>query len=293
MKIDNAIIMAAGTSSRFVPLSYEKPKALIEVKGELLIERQVRQLMEAKVSEIYIVTGYKAEQFAYLQKKFGVTLINNSEYHIRNNHSSIWAARNVLKNSYVCSADNYFTRNPFEREVDESYYAAKYTEGFTEEWCMEEDEEGYIKSVSIGGSNSWYMLGHTFWSKAFSQKFLDILQKEYYIPETAGKLWEKILIAHLDVLKMKIRKYDAHDIFEFDTLDELREFDETYRNNTRSAMLRRIATKLNVQEKDITHIAPIKTETQKEMVIGFSFDCNGINYTYTGDITNGRIDSKN
>lgn len=293
MKVDNAIIMAAGTSSRFMPLSYEKPKALLEVKGEILIERQIRQLTEAKVPEIYLVTGYKAEQLSYLQKKFGVNLIYNPEYDFRNNHSSIWAARNVLKNSYVCSADNYFTRNPFEREVDESYYAAKYTEGFTEEWCMEEDEEGYIKSVSIGGSNSWYMLGHTFWSKAFSQKFLDILQKEYYIPETAGKLWEKILIAHLDVLKMKIRKYDAHDIFEFDTLDELREFDETYRNNTRSAMLRRIATKLNVQEKDITHIAPIKTETQKEMVIGFSFDCNGINYTYTGDITNGRIDPKN
>ena len=35
IKVDNAIIMAAGTSSRFAPLSYEKPKALIEVKGEI------------------------------------------------------------------------------------------------------------------------------------------------------------------------------------------------------------------------------------------------------------------
>ena len=44
MKVNNAIIMAAGTSSRFAPLSYEKPKSLIEVKGEVLIERQIRQL---------------------------------------------------------------------------------------------------------------------------------------------------------------------------------------------------------------------------------------------------------
>ena len=293
LKVDNAIIMAAGISSRFVPLSYEKPKALFEVKGEILIERQIRQLKEAGISQIYIITGYKAEQFEYLQNKFGNRLIYNPEYNIRNNHSSIWAARNVLKNSYVCSADNYFTQNPFEREVDEPYYAAKYAGGFTEEWCMEEDEEGYIKSVSIGGSNSWYMLGHTFWSEIFSQKFIDILQKEYNYPETVGKLWEKIFISHLDVLKMKIRKYDEQDIFEFDTLDELRDFDESYKNNTRSAVLRRIATKLAVKEKDITHIVPIKTETQKEMVIGFSFDCNGINYTYTGDITNGRIDPKN
>ena len=45
--VDNAVIMAAGTSSRFAPLSYEKPKALIEVKGEILIERQLRQLQES------------------------------------------------------------------------------------------------------------------------------------------------------------------------------------------------------------------------------------------------------
>ena len=68
-KVDNAVIMAAGTSSRFAPLSYEMPKALIPVKGEVLIERQIRQLKEAGVPEIYIVTGYKSEMFAYLEEK--------------------------------------------------------------------------------------------------------------------------------------------------------------------------------------------------------------------------------
>ena len=42
MKVDNAIILAAGTASRFAPLSYETPKGLIEVKGEVLIERQFK-----------------------------------------------------------------------------------------------------------------------------------------------------------------------------------------------------------------------------------------------------------
>ena len=32
----NAIIMAAGTSSRFLPISYEYPKAFLKVKGETL-----------------------------------------------------------------------------------------------------------------------------------------------------------------------------------------------------------------------------------------------------------------
>ncbi len=38
-QVDNAIIMAAGLSSRFAPISYEKPKALIKIKGEILLER--------------------------------------------------------------------------------------------------------------------------------------------------------------------------------------------------------------------------------------------------------------
>ena len=66
----NAIIMAAGTSSRFVPLSAELPKGLIEVKGEVLIERQIRQLQETGIEDIIVVVGYKAEMFAYLKDKY-------------------------------------------------------------------------------------------------------------------------------------------------------------------------------------------------------------------------------
>ena len=105
MRVDNAIIMAAGMSSRFAPVSYEKPKALIPVKGEVLIERQIRQLREAGINEIVIVVGYMKEKFEYLNQKYGVILVENKEYNIRNNHSSIYAAKQYIKNSYICSAE--------------------------------------------------------------------------------------------------------------------------------------------------------------------------------------------
>ena len=278
MKVDNAIIMAAGTSSRFAPLSYEQHKAMTIVKGEILIERQIRQLREAGIPEIYIVTGYKAEQFGYLVQKFGIKLIHNHEYLTRNNNSSVWAARNIFGNSYLCSADNYFTENPFESDVEESYYAAEYADGPTAEWCMETDEEGYISSVTIGGSNAWYMLGHTFWSADFSSRFLNILKAEYDEPETADKLWEKIFMAHLDTLKMKIRKYDPGVIYEFDTLDELREFDQSYVEDTRSKILQKTAEKLGIREKDIVHIRTIKGSGTE--AVGFRFDCPMGQYSY-------------
>lgn len=281
MLVDNAVIMAAGTSSRFAPLSYEKPKALIEVKGEVLIERQIRQLKDSGIKEIYIVTGYMAEQFDCLKEKYGVCLIHNPFYLSRNNNSSIWVARNVIKNTYICSADNYFSINPFEKEVNDAYYAGVFTDGHTEEWCMQEDADGNIISVHVGGEKSWYMLGHTFWSEHFSNKFLRILERQYDFPETADKLWEQIFIEHLDVLKMKIKKYGPNDIYEFDTLDELREFDASYKSNSGSLILKNVANRLQVYEADIMEIKTIKGNDTA--AIGFEFSALGNRYSYYYD----------
>lgn len=289
MKVDNALVMAAGTSSRFAPLSNEKPKSLIEVKGEILLERQIRQLKEADIPEIFIVTGYKAEDFSYLKEKFDVKIIYNPDYMTRNNNGSIWVAKEIIKNTYICSSDNYFAVNPFETDVAECYYAAEYANGHTAEWCMQEDREGNISAVTIGGEHAWYMLGHAFWSETFSKEFLNILQKEYDLPETKDKLWEKIFMAHLDVLKMKIRKYPPDVIFEFDTVDELRDFDSSYKTNTRSKIMKKIANELNIEESVMIHLAAIKGVNNE--AIGFSFECPKGYFTYHYE--NGKLQKAN
>ena len=276
--VENAIIMAAGTSSRFAPLSHEKSKALVEVKGEILIERQIRQLKEAGIHNIYVITGYKSEQLQYLEDKFNIKLIHNPDYLTRNNTASIWAARHILNNSYVCSADNYFTSNPFEKTVEDSYYAAVFSENETFEWCLKTDENDIITNVTIGGSNAWYMLGHTFWSETFTRNFIKILEAEYDTPETKNLLWEAIYANHLDLLKMKIKRYAKHFIFEFDTLDELRCFDETYLEDTRSAILKNIARKLECSEKEITSINAYKGNNHA--ATGFTFQLRNQTYAY-------------
>ena len=277
-QVDNAIIMAAGASSRFAPLSVEYPKALIEVRGEVLIERQIKQLQQAGIGDIYVVVGYMGHCFDYLQEKLGVHIVKNDAYLYRNNNSSIYAVKDIIKNSYICSADNYFTQNPFTDTVEESYYAAVYADGETAEWCMQEDQNGYITDVQVGGSNSWYMLGHVFWSEEFSRKFIDILLAEYDLPETAPLLWESIFVNHIDELKMKIRKYQSDFIFEFDTLDELRVFDTSYVSDTRSKILKDIASKLGVLESDIVNVTSYKGKNTT--AAGVCFDVKGQTYRY-------------
>lgn len=277
-KVDNAIIMAAGTASRFAPLSYEKPKALIEVKGEILIERQIQQLQEAGISEIILVVGYMKEKFTYLKEKFHVKIVENNEYLTRNNNGSIYAVKKYLNNTYICSSDNYFTINPYEREVDESYYASVYSNGVTDEWCMTEDSQGYIDNVEIGGSDSWYMIGHTFWNEEFSRRFVEILENVYDLPETRNVLWETIFMEHLNDLKMKIRKYPENSIFEFDTLDELREFDSTYIKNTRSEILKAVAKEMGCTEDEIIEVEAYKDSNNA--AAGFTFKKRGNKYEY-------------
>lgn len=277
-KADNAIIMAAGMSSRFAPLSYEKPKALINVKGEILIERQIIQLFQAGINEIIVVVGYMKEQFLYLQKKYPVNIVENKEYMTRNNHSSIYAVKNYLHNTYICSADNYFVVNPFENEVESAYYAAVYSQGETKEWCLLTNENDIITDVSIGGRKQWYMLGHSFWSEDFSYRFLNILKKEYSNEETKGKLWEDIYREHIEELPMKIRKYPKDQIYEFDSLDELRLFDSRYINHSGSHIMEKLSEIFGCPESAFTNIEPLKDVCGN--AAGVAFQYNEKKYAY-------------
>ena len=208
--------MAAGTSSRFVPLSAEYPKGLLNVKGEILIERQIRQLREAGVDDITVVVGYKAEAFAYLKEKYGVDLVMNEDFYRYNNTSSLIRVLDCLGNTFICSSDNYFPENVFMHDTTESYYSALYAEGETGEYCLNVDKDDYITSVSVGGRDSWYMVGHVYFSDEFSKRFAALLRQEYEKDETRQGYWEDVYIRFIHILpKMKIHRYKEADIKEF------------------------------------------------------------------------------
>ena len=107
-------------SSRFAPLSYERPKGLLVVKGEVLIERQIHQLQEAGIDDITIVVGYMKEQFFYLQDKFNVNIVVNEDYYRYNNTSSLIRVLDKIDETYICSSDNYFSENVFMENIGEA-----------------------------------------------------------------------------------------------------------------------------------------------------------------------------
>ena len=276
-KVENAVIMAAGLSSRFAPLSYEKPKGVLNVHGEVLIERQIRQLKEAGIDDITVVVGYMKEAFFYLEDLFGVTIRVNEEYAMRNNNSTLMLVREKLGNTYVCSSDDYFTQNVFEPYVYEAYYSAQFFKGETDEYCLQTARDGCIVGVTVGGADSYGMLGHAYFDRSFSRAFVDILEREYDRPETAGKLWEDIYRDHLKELRMVLRPYEEGVIYEFDSLSDLKQFDHDFLTNVDSEILDNICGALSCGRGAVEDIVPIKEGLTN---LSFRFTVAGSEYVY-------------
>ena len=257
-RVTGAVIMAAGLSSRFAPISYERPKGTLKVRGEILVERQIRQLHEAGITNIALVVGYKKEYFFYLADKYGVDIVINREYATRNNNGSLWLVKDRLDNTYVCSSDDYFTTNPFEPYVYKSYYSANYVEGPTDEWCIKTGPADRITGATVGGADAWVMLGHVYFDRVFSAKFREILEQVYHLPETVSKLWESIYLDHIKSFDMVIRRYPDGVIHEFDSVDELRSFDPLFMENVDSEVFDHIADTLGCAKSEIRDFYPLK-----------------------------------
>ena len=275
----NAIIMAAGTASRFVPLSAERPKGLLEVKGEILIERQIRQLQEAGIQDITLVLGYKADMFAYLKDKFGVRTVLNEDYARYNNTSSIVRVLDLLDETFICCSDHYFRDSVFLDIPQSSYYAARYAQGDTDEYCLDMDENDFITNVHVGGKDAWYMAGQVFFSPSFSSTFRKIMREEYEKEENRLVYWEDIYIRHIPELPMMARKYDDSVVLEFDSIDELRQFDESYLDDTRSSIVKEVARKLQCRERELSHFSRVKHESDYVL---FTFLFKGETFLYDG-----------
>ena len=275
-KIDNAIILAAGMSSRFVPLNYEIPKGLLEVNGEVLIERQIRQLHEKGINEIVVVVGHMKEKFFYLRDKYDVILVEATDYETRNNHASVYAAKEYLKNSIVTSSDLYFTENIFQAFAYDSYYCTVFMEGKTAERGIVTNDEDLIIDTMYGDKcyDVWVTLGYAFFSKQFSENYLRIMEKEYNLPETAGKFWADIQDGHLDELYMYAKRVPSSTINEFDSMEELRAFDPRYIYDSKSGIMKKICKLLAVREESIIgleFLRAVKSST-------FKFRCTGDTY---------------
>ena len=90
-----ALILAAGFGSRLAPITDNCPKSLVPVNGKPILMKQIENLLENGVTDITVVSGYKAEVLEKAVKEMypEIRIINSVDYATTNNMYSAYLGR--------------------------------------------------------------------------------------------------------------------------------------------------------------------------------------------------------
>ncbi|WP_068622759.1 NTP transferase domain-containing protein [Trichococcus ilyis] len=262
-----AIILAAGFGMRMVPINLESPKALLEVNGERLIDRQIKQLHEVGIKDIYIVVGFMKEQFEYLIDEYGVQLIVNQEYATKNNYYSMVTALKGMEvaNTYIVPCDIWCDRKPFHSHELYSWYMV--SDLVDEESDVRVNRKMELVRIKNSAGNA--MIGIAYLLKEDMEKLKEQLDEI----KDDGSFWEEALYIK-DRMFVAAHVVHASEVVEINTYEQLRELDSDSQQ-LKSDVIKIIAEQLHTTPDSITDISVLKKGMTNR---SFLFSCEGKKY---------------
>ena len=265
-----AIILAAGFGMRMVPINTEIPKGLMEVKGEVLIERMIRHLHEVGITDIQVVVGFMKERYEYLIDEFQVKLVVNSEYQVKNNLHSLSKVKSLLDKTYIIPCDIWSEENPFSDFEPYSWYMVTNEQSIEstvrvnrkrELVMIDETEEG---NQMIGLS---YVMGEE--ATLIQEKLQEFSKKSSYDHE----FWECTLQdKNKWIIPSKV--VNSKQLIEINTYEQLREIDGNSANLQTDA-ISIIQDCFNVEVDEIKNITVLKKGMTNR---SFLFECQNQKY---------------
>lgn len=265
-----AIILAAGFGMRMVPINTEMPKGLLEVNGEPLIERIIKQLHEVGIQEIYVVVGFMKEKYEYLMDEYGVELVVNPDYAAKNNLHSLRLVKEHLENAYIVPCDIWCDRNPFHRHELYSWYMVSDLVENESNVRVNRKMELVTVSENVGGNA---MIGISYLTKEDSDTVSTRIKELCKNPQYDGSFWEEALY-NKDRMIVTARVVHSADVVEINTYEQLREIDSDS-NQLKTDAIHLICEALSAKPEDITDITVLKKGMTNR---SFLFTCKGKKY---------------
>lgn len=265
--VQRAIILAAGFGMRMVPINNEVPKGLIQIDGEPLIERLIKQLQEKGITDIYIVVGFKKEMYEYLIDKYNVKFIYNMKFSTYNNIYSVYLANKKICNSYIIPCDLWFKENPFSNFEIQSWYLFSSKRIKDSRYFV--TKSGLVKHIPTDGNA---LIGLAYINKKdgedLSEYFDEVIEKQINL----NRFWEIGLIDKKIPIIGKV--INDHDYYEFNSYEDVVSVDDNSQQleNEAIAVIERV---LSTDKKSISHIKVLKKGMTNR---SFLFSCNNQKY---------------
>lgn len=275
-KVTNAFIMAAGGAEVSPKGVYSMPKGLYQINGEVLIERQIRQLKEAGINNIYVVLGYKKHTYLYLEDKCGVEFIVNPKPK-KNNIYSLFAFVELLQNSYICNCDNYYTENPFDLYEYESFHATVMKSDSLNELLVEKNQRNRITGLKLSKQGGECLYGHSFFDQAFSNSMRKFTVAEIDDFRIDSLFWEEFFARHINDLDMYAKCYDSTFLLEFDSVKEFQKLNTMFIENVSEQLITKITQVFDCAVADITDVEVLEKGLSN---ILFTFVLAGTKYVF-------------
>lgn len=252
-KPKNAIILAAGFGMRMVPINLSTPKALLEIKGERLIERLIDQLHDVNITDIIVVVGFMKESFEYLIDEKGVELVVNDKYGTTNNLHSLSLVRDRIDNTYIVPCDIWYKTNPFDTNELYSWYMV------SDEMDEESDVRINRKMQLVRVNNEEpgnKMIGLSYITGDISEKLKHNLSEIASDSRYDNSFWEEALYDG-DRMIVSSKMISGGDAVEINTYEQLRELDSDS-NHLKSEAIRTISEVFGCKESEIVNISVLK-----------------------------------
>ena len=200
---------------RMVPINLTTPKAFLEVNGEPLIERLIRQLREVGVKQITVVVGFMKESFEYLIDAFGVELVVNPDYASKNNLSSLALVADRISNTYIVPSDLWCDRNPFSSHELYSWYMVSDLVDNESDVRVNRKQE-LVKVDAFAGGNS--MVGISYLLEEDAAAVRESLKAAAADGRHDEDFWEIALYSG-DRMRIPARVVHASDVVEINTYE--------------------------------------------------------------------------
>lgn len=214
------IILAAGKGSRIAGLTAGKPKCLLKLGNETILEREIRILNECGISkdDIFVVGGYKYQE---LQQVTDNIIVNDCYDTKDNSYSLALALKAVQDDVLIMDSDLCFDKELVQEILNDSHQnilMSKCSSDLEESTGIVCDNDMRVSAIGKQYMNTGYVYISIF--KICKEIIPDLIKE--LLTESSEKTWYPLAITKL------CEKYQFYNLTTVQRWHEI-DFEEDYR----------------------------------------------------------------